>query len=254
MLPLERQRRIEAFLKSNHEARVTQLSKMLGISLATVRRDLAEMEEVGVIRRVHGGAVLADQKISVEPPVLQREPLNREYKRRIGQVAAGLVADGDIIIISSGTTTLELARCLGSKQNVTVITNALNIAYALSLFPELAVVVLGGYLRHSEFSLLGHLTEQALQGLYAVKLFIGAFALDSTYGLSGDYLSEVHTDQVLIAAASQVIVLADHTKLGQKHLVQVAPITAIHTLITDSDAPPEQIAAFKAAGLEVLLA
>lgn len=254
MLPLERQRRIAAFLRSNHEARVAQLSKMLGVSLATIRRDLAEMENVGIIRRVHGGAVLADQKIGVELPVLQRELVNREYKRRIGAKAADLVADGDIIIISSGTTTLELARRLGDKQNVTVITNALTIAYTLSSFPEIAVVVPGGYLRHSELSLLGHLTEQALQSLRANKTFIGAFALDATYGLSGDYLPEVRTDQALIAAASRVIVLADHTKLGQKHLVQVAPISAIHTLITDSDAPPEQVAAFRAAGLEVLLA
>jgi len=254
MLPLERQRRIEALIRTKREAKVTELADLLGVSLATVRRDLMEMERLGMIRRVHGGAVLADPWIITESPVVQRESLNIEYKRRIGQRASELVNDDDIIIISSGSTTLELARRLGGKRNLTVITNALNIAYALIPYPEITTVVLGGYLRHSELSLLGHLTEQALQGLRANKLFIGAFALDPTYGLSGDYLPEVRTDQSLVAAASKVIVLADHSKLGKKHMVQVAPITAIHTLVTDSDAPPEQIAAFKAVGMEVLLA
>jgi DeoR/GlpR family transcriptional regulator of sugar metabolism len=254
MLPLERQRRIIAALRANHGATVTQLSQLLGVSLATIRRDLAEMESVGLIRRVHGGAVLPEEELGVSPSVSQRTLLNSDYKRRIGEVAATLVADGDVIMISSGTTTLEFARHLGDKQNLTVITNAINIAYVLSSFPNLMVVVLGGYLHHSELSLLGHLTEQALQRLHAPKFFTATPAIDATYGLSNDYLPEVRTDQALIAAASQVIVLADHTKLGQRRTVQVAPITAVHTLVTDADASPEQVAAFKEAGLTVILA
>jgi DeoR family transcriptional regulator of aga operon len=250
-LAIARRRRIETYIRSDGNCRVTELSRQLGVSQATIRRDLAELEALGSILRVNGGAVSRERLSTVEPRLVDRELLNADCKRRIGRLAADIVGEGETIMIASGTTTLELARSLIGKRGINVVTNALNVAFALSASPDINLVVLGGYLRQSENSVLGHLAEQNLQGLHAHKLFVGAFGLDAHYGLSGDHMPEVRTDRAMISAASKVVVLADHTKLGRKGVVQVAPATDIDMLITDSDADAHQIDALKEIGIDV---
>ncbi len=252
MLSLDRQKRILDLMKKRKSALVSDLSDQLGISLSTVRRDLSELEERGIVQRVHGGAVLLEE--SDEAPVTLRADLHREQKQRIGAQAGELVNDGDTIILTAGSTVEAMLPHLIDKRNLTIITNVINLAYRLTAYPHITVIVLGGWLRHSEFSLLGHITQQSLKDLHANKIFHGTYGLDSSYALTGVYVQEVETDRFLINAAAQLIVLADSSKFNHAGAIRLVPSDNIHTLITDTDAPANAVADLQSAGIQVLLA
>jgi len=252
MLSLDRQKRILDLMKKRKSALVSDLSDQLGISLSTVRRDLSELEERGIVQRVHGGAVLLEE--SDEAPVTLRADLHREQKQRIGAQAGELVNDGDTIILTAGSTVEAMLPHLIDKRNLTIITNVINLAYRLTAYPHITVIVLGGWLRHSEFSLLGHITQQSLKDLHANKIFHGTYGLDSSYALTGVYVQEVETDRFLINAAAQLIVLADSSKFNHAGAIRLVPSDNIHTLITDTDAPANAVADLQSVGIQVLLA
>lgn len=253
MLSAERQREILRLIRERRRATVAELSERFGVSPATVRRDLDVLEGEGVIRRSHGGAVVAE-RAAPEPPIIQRMMENEEEKRRIGQAAAKLIQDGETIFLGSGTTTFEVARHLVGKKNLTVITNALNIVNLLAEQPDITVVVTGGLLRHSELSMIGHITEQTLKELRANKVIMGMRAISVQEGLTSDYLPETMTDRAIIQSASEVILVADHSKFGKVSTVLVAPVTAVHRIVTDSAAPADIVAELRKLGIEVILA
>jgi DeoR/GlpR family transcriptional regulator of sugar metabolism len=151
---------------------VRELSAHFSVSEATIRRDLEQLDSLGWVKRDHGGAVRADAQ-RAEPPVLQRIAVQAGEKERIGQLAASLIKDGETIFIGSGTTTLAVARNLEGVEHLTVITNALNIANQLLHRTGISLIVIGGQVRDSEFSLIGPLTEQALKDLRADRVFLG---------------------------------------------------------------------------------
>lgn len=250
MLTIDRQKIILDYLRSNKSAKLADLMELLDTSISTLRRDLKDLDDSGLVERVHGGVVLVDQ--SDESPVIQRATSQAEAKRRIGEAAAALVKDGSTIMITGGTTTEAMVPFLAVKSNLTVITNALNVAYYLSRYPAVAVVVLGGWLRHSELSLLGHLTVQALQDLRAEQLFHGTFGFDPEYGLGGSYMQEVQTDRHMIAAARELVVLADHSKFEQSGTVRLTPIESVSTVVTDTGAPAAAVRALQARGIKVI--
>lgn len=208
------------------------------------------MEERGLVQRVHGGALLVEEQD--EPPVLQRANQHTDAKQRIGEAAAGLVQDGETIIITSGTTNEAMLPFLIEKRNLTVITNVINIAYKLAAYPHITVVVLGGWLRHSEFSLLGHLTQESLKDLYANRIFHGTFGIDPAYGLTGTYVQEVETDRYLINAAAQLVVLADASKFSQVGPIRLVPTERINTLITERQTPAAAISQMQEQGVQVM--
>lgn len=253
MLAEQRRQQILQHITSLQVAQIQDLSAALGVSVATIRRDLNKMESAGLIKRVHGGAMLPHND-STEPPAIQRAARQTKNKRLIGQAAAALVNDGESIILTSGTTTEAMIPYLAPKNRLTVITNAINIAYKLARYPHIAVIVLGGSLRHSELSLLGHLTEEATRDLRASKLFHGTFGIDSNDGLTGTHLLEVQADRRIMAIAQEVIILADHTKFHQRGSVRLAPIEAINTIITDAGAPGKEIKALRDRGVQVIIA
>ena len=251
MLSQQRQKLILDFLRTHKLAQVQHLSDILGMSLSTVRRDLSDMEGIGIVRRVHGGAILVQEL--PESPILQRSSTYIDEKQRIGAAAAQMVEDGETIIITGGTTTEMMIPHLAEKLSLTVVTNALNIAWKLAQFTHISVVVLGGYLRHSEYSLLGHLTIQAMQDIHVGKIFHGIYGLDLANGLAGTYIQEVQTDREIIDAAQQLIVLADSSKFGRTGAVRLAPIERVSTLITDKGAPGDEVEALQEKGITVLL-
>ena len=253
MFTYERHHRILQILEKNPSVRVSDLSSSLGVSEATVRRDLDRMHETGQIRRIHGGAVLV-LKSTPEAPVLQRSTDCSEEKRRIGVLAATLVADGDTIFIGSGSTTQEVVRNLVGRQNLTVITNALTVVNLLSQEDGISLVVTGGLLRSSELSFIGHLTEQALRELRPQKVIMGIRAISLDEGLTNDYLPEVSTDRVIIQSAPEVILVADHSKFGQVSTALVAPIAAVNTLVTDSAVDPEVLTGLRELIVNILIA
>jgi DeoR family transcriptional regulator, aga operon transcriptional repressor len=250
---VERQDAIRTLVEQHSRITVTELCTTFSISEATARRDLDTLAERGEIHRIHGGA-MAIRKAPPEPPVLQRIADQAEFKQRIGKVAAAQIQEGETIFMSSGTTVYEVARHLTGYQSLTVITNSLLVINELHKSPGISLIALGGVFRHSELSFIGHITEQALVELRADKVILGIRALDPEEGLTNDYLAETRTDREILRIGRQSIIVADHTKIGRCSTAFVAPITAVNTLITNREAPPEAVEAFEARGVQVLLA
>jgi len=252
MLTQRRQQLLYDYITAHKSAQITRLCEEFDISISTVRRDLIELEERGLINKVHGGAVLVEK--DNELPILQRSVHQAEEKKRIGAAAANLVNDNETIMITSGTTTEAMLPFLARKKNLTVITNAINNAYHLSNYPDIAVIMLGGWLRHAEFSVHGHWVESGLKELQPQKLFHGIFGICPSTGLTGSDLQEVQSDRFLIATIPQLIILADHTKFCRTGPVRLAPISAVSTLVTDDKAPEDEICSLREQGVEVILA
>lgn len=252
MLPPQRRRAVLGQLRAQGTVHVTELAETLSISASTVRRDLAEMEQEGLLSRVHGGAVvLAGESEPLEPDQPHRSAERAEQKRRIGAAAAALVPNHGTVLISGGTTTEAMVGHLGDRQGLTVVTNSLPIAGTLARHPAVTVVVLGGLLRHLEQSLLGHLTEQALAEFQIDQVFTGAFGVDAEIGLTGAHVREAQTDRSLLHAGTRLAVLADSRKIGRRGPIRLAPVHRIGTLVTD--AGPEAVpAGFADAGVRVI--
>jgi DeoR/GlpR family transcriptional regulator of sugar metabolism len=184
--------------------------------------------------------------------VLERAVEQADEKRRIGKAAAALVEPRDSLFIGSGTTALEVARNLPPDRELTVVTNSLLALNVLAERQDLTLVCLGGMLRHSEGSMIGHIAEQALKELRLHKAFLGVRAIDVEAGLTNDYLPETMTDRQILSAARQVILLADHSKCGRVSSGFLAPLTRVHTLITDSATPADFVTRVRAEGVQVL--
>ncbi len=247
----ERQQRLLHFIERQQRVSVNQIVAQFDVSLATARRDLEVLADQGKVQRVHGGAIAVRQALP-EPPVLQRTAEQSSEKVRIGQAAADLIHDGETVFLSSGTTVLEVARRLRGKRNLTVITNSLLVVNELADARDVTVICLGGLLRHSEMSLLGHLTELALSELRADKVILGIRAIDAEQGLTSAHLPEAMTDRAILKIGRKAIVVADHTKCATISTAVVAPITSIQMLVTDADTPQDFIQAVQAQGVRVL--
>ena len=247
---LSRNRRLQLLARLDEAglASVGALARDLDVSPSTIRRDLARLAADGALVRTYGGA-------TVGSVVSGRDMLDPGLasKRAIGALAADLVVDGQTIAISSGTTALELARCLVDRR-LTVITNALDVVGVLLDRPGIELVVLGGVVRPRMHSMLGHLAELALRELRADALFMGIGALSAERGLMNDAIPEILTDRALRRASSACVVLADSSKLGAVAPAFVFGIEEVDTLVTDADADPQQIAALEARGMRVILA
>jgi DeoR/GlpR family transcriptional regulator of sugar metabolism len=249
MLSLERQRLLLQHLRLHGSGNVVDLASALGVSASTVRRDLRDMNDRGLVTRVHGGASVADGEI--EAVLASRAAEHSEEKRRIGAAAAAQLPDGATVLITGGTTTEAMLPALAGRDGLTVLTNGLNIAVGLSRCPEISVVVLGGVLRHGELSLLGPLTEQALAEFHVDIAYCSAFGIHATAGLTGADVREAGTDRRLLQGAECLIVLADSSKIGRRGPVRLARAESIDCLITDQGAAPSQIEELRRAGINV---
>jgi DeoR/GlpR family transcriptional regulator of sugar metabolism len=247
-----RDQKILQILQKNTRARVSELSSWLEVSEATIRRDLDRLYELGQVQRFHGGAILVE-RAAPEQPVVQRMSENAEEKRRIARAAAGLIKEGETVFIGSGTTALEVARNLVNRKDLTVITNAFTVIDVLSQAEGVSLISVGGFLRRSELSFIGHITELSMRELRPQKAIMGIRAASLADGLTNDYLPEVSTDRVIIESAPEVILVADHTKFGKISTALVAPMTAIHKLVTDDQIPPHLVAGLRERGIEVLI-
>ena len=239
---------------------VEDLSKQLQVNSSTIRRDLERLERSNLLRRVHGGAVPTDSLSynTYAYDITFQENMNKqvEEKGRIALAAARLIEPGDTIALSPGTTTTYLARTILQLQiqNLTIITNAINIAMELTSLPGVNLTLIGGILLSDFFALVGPLAEQSLNQMYVAKAFVGMTGVSAEYGLTGPNQLEAFTHKVTLQRALRTFVLADHTKLGNVALNYVLPITAMHTLITDNDASPDFLAHMKMLGIDVLVA
>jgi DeoR family transcriptional regulator of aga operon len=249
---LERQQQLARLLDRDGRLTVTSICEQFGISEATARRDLDALAEQGLIQRVHGGAIRT-RRAAPEEPILRRAQESETEKESIGRAAAALVEDGETIYLGSGTTVFQVAQNL-LERKITVITNSLPVINEMASRPNITLIALGGMLRESELSFIGHLTEKSLGELNADKVIIGARALDLEQGLTNDYLPETLTDRAILKIGRIVILVADHTKCGVVSTAFLAPLAAMHTIVTDRGTNAEFIAALRARGINIVVA
>jgi DeoR family transcriptional regulator of aga operon len=250
---IERQNKILQWINQRNRITIGEVCENYAVSEATARRDLELLASTGKVQRVHGGAIAID-KAPPELPILQRQVDQIYEKQRIGRVAASLVKDGETVFLGSGTTVLEVARNLKDRRNLTVITNSLPVVILLSDYPNITIVGVGGLLRPSEFSFIGHMAEQALAEIRVDKVFIGVRAINVKEGLTNDYLPETLTDRAILNIGRENIVVADHTKFGRTSTVLLVPIGCIHTIITDNATPDEVVKEITNENIRVLKA
>ena len=248
----ERQKQILSLLMRQGRLSVAEIVAQFSISEATVRRDLESLASRGKVQRVHGGVISIEQA-PPELPILDREDEQSDEKIRIGRAAAELIADKETVFLGSGTTVLEVARNLRERKNLTVITNSLPVLNMLAGIKEITVISLGGILRDSELSFIGHITEQALAELRADKVIIGARAVSLEHGLTNDYLPETQTDRAILKVGREVILVADHSKINRVSMTFLAPLTHVHKLVTDKQTPRMFISALKAQGINSIV-
>lgn len=243
-------------LQQSGRVLVDVLSEQLGVSVVTIRRDLDALEGKGLLRRVHGGAV------SIEP--LFYEPFRRDQsflaqveraadeKRRIGRAAAALIAHGETIALTPGTTTTEVIRGLPMNHNITVVTNTVNVAMELSKRKDVYVFVTGGHLHGDWFSLVGTAALKSLENMLINTMFIGADGMDATWGASCFNADEAELNSTMMRLARRRVAVVDSQKLGVVANWRICLANELNVLITDTAASDESIAPFQKLGIEVM--
>jgi DeoR family fructose operon transcriptional repressor len=252
MFAAERRNHIARLIESHQRVIVADLAQRFRVSEATIRRDLALLDGIGVLQRTHGGAIATEQ-MSFEPDVKERQVLHLEEKVRIGQKAVEFIQDGDSVILDAGTTTVHIARALKGRR-VTVVTNALNIADELLESPATKILVTGGMARSRTSSLVGPYADEVLRRLNVDKVFLATNGISSGRGLTTPNPAEARTKQVMVEAAKEVIAVADHSKFGRTFMAQIVPIRSLDMLITDSGADSAVVGQVEQLGIRTVLA
>ncbi|ULU24711.1 transcriptional repressor AgaR [Dyella terrae] len=254
LLVEERRRRIVELVNENGRATVDELVALFDISAVTIRADLEALDRTGTISRSHGGALPA-ATTQLDTPLNIKETRHHVQKLRIGQAAARLIEDGETVILDSGSTTVEIARQIRQRKwtSLTVITNALNIAMELSATPAVRVMMLGGLLRQTSYSLAGPDAEQALSRLSADRLFLGVDGLDPAVGVTTPDPLEASLNALMIRVSRQTIAVLDASKFGQRSLSVIAPVNDLDMVISDDAAPAEYVEALESKGVKTLL-
>jgi len=252
MLNEERRRAVLDIINRDGRVLVKDLAQRFGTSQVTIRNDLEVLHSQGAIYRTHGGALPVRAGALLDPSLREKEKLHRKEKLRIGAAAARLVQEGQSVVLDSGTTTTMIARELREFRNLTVITNAVNIAAELA-GTGVQVILTGGILRENSFSLVGPLADDTLRRLSADVLFLGVDGFDVHFGLTTPNLLEAKVNRVMIEIARRTIVVCDSSKFGRRSLSLIAPPSAVHQTITDRRISKSDLRALEEAGIEVTL-
>jgi DeoR family transcriptional regulator of aga operon len=229
---------------------LAEVSRELGISPATVRRDLADLEYQRLLLRTHGGATVIDSRS--ELPVALRDSQSPDAKRAIAQYAASLVpTERHAVALSGGSTTSYVARALSNHRDLTIITNSLTIAGLVTSHPQLKVIMTGGLLRPQSLELVGVLAENTFKAINVGTAILGTDGISASGGVTTHDETEARTNSAMVTHAQRVIVVADGSKLGRLTLAKVADVSEIDLLVTDDGADPEEVDRLRAAGVEV---
>jgi len=253
LLALQRRRKILELLQEEGSARVSALSRLFSVSEPTVRQDLERLESEGLIIREHGGAFLKSVPQQVKSLNLQHLE-NLDKKERIGRKAAELVGDEDSLILDSGSTVTEVARNLGSKRHLRIITNALNIALLLGTEHSFEILVTGGEFKAPTLSLTGERAASFFDRIHVQKTFLAVGGLSLEAGLSYPGFADILVKKAMIEAASEVILVADSTKIGKVAFAALGPVDLAHCLVTDDAISAHDRKALEAKGLKVIIA
>ncbi len=230
----------------------------LNVSPATMRRDLDHLASQQLLTRTYGGAIANNTTYSL--PMRSRTARHASEKQRIGAAAAALIAPGSVVGLNGGTTVTEVARALANRDDlaatdvVTVVTNAVNIAYEMAIRPQIKVVMTGGALQSQSYELIGPIAIDSLEPLALDQAIIGVDGIDVELGARCDNEAEANVERLIAQRAREVIVVADSWKLGRRAFSRIIPTSGIHILVTDTEAPAQMTERFKQAGVRVLVA
>ena len=241
----------------NHFVSTSQLARQFGVSPVAIRRNFADLEQAGLVKRVHGGV----QAVARPGQIAQYNARLFESiaaKRAIGQVAAGLIQPGDTLLLDSGTTVLEVARAIPQSLlengNLTVVTRSLVLAGELRLHRQVRLILLGGIYVHDLDDFVGAQVEYGLQGLHVNTLFIGTDGASVEHGITTDNVLEAQLYRLIARVADQIVVVVDASKIGNKKLQTILPFEEIHALVTDARAPMDFVQKLRERGVNVIVA
>ncbi|WP_105972608.1 DeoR/GlpR family DNA-binding transcription regulator [Streptomyces geranii] len=236
---------------------VEEVAAELAVSTATIRRDFDQLAEQQMLVRTRGGAVV--HGVSYELPLRYKTARRASEKQRIARAVAGLVAPGEAVGLTGGTTTTEVARALAERGDLavgspalTIVTNALNIANELAVRPQFKIVVTGGVARPQSYELIGPLADGVLGQITIDLAVLGVVALDVTHGAAANDEAEAAINRLLCERAGRVVVAADSSKLGQRAFARICAVEAVDTLVTDTAADEEMVGRFEEAGVRVI--
>lgn len=250
MFAEERRQRIIELLEKQFRITVTELTESLEVSEATVRRDLQELEAQGMLKRTHGGAMI-DSPSHVELSFQEKEITALEEKKQIAKLAASFVEDGDTIILDAGTTVLQMIPHILHKK-VTVITNSLMAAAALSQSDSIELIVTGGRNRYKTKALVGDIVNRTFAMFHADKVFLGVNGVDLVHGITTPTIDERGIKKQMVESAKEVFVLADYSKFYKISFAKIAPIEEVDCIITDSKIEKSTIDKYDKLGIKVV--
>ncbi len=251
---VSRRKKILEKIKETGEVLVSVLSKEFDVSEVTIRNDLEHLERKNLLIRARGGAIHSETNVGIDQRLTEKNKLHTAEKIAIGKKAASLINDGDTIIIDSGSTTAEMVKNLGGLKQLNVITNAINIANALMAYPNMNIIIPGGYLRQNSMSLVGPLAEKNLRGFYVDKLFLSTDGFDTKQGIFTPNIDEAHLNSMMIEIAKEVILVTDSSKFKRKSLAFICTPDKIKTIVTDSGIPDDDRKRLEEAGVQILIA
>lgn len=252
--PEERRKQIRSLLEENGRVSVEELTLRFQVSKVTIRGDLDWLEQDGLTKRTHGGAIFVSSDVGhADPPFMDRQQAQPDEKQRIGKAAALMIQPGDIVFLDAGTTSLNIAKHLRQRVNITVVTIGLRVAMELEEAEGVTVVVPGGIMRRGSMSLLGDYALRTLETIHINKAFMGAKGLTLAKGLTDVNAFEVAMKQFVVRRADQVIGVADHSKWGRVSFATFADTDQITAIISDVKAPPELVQQFGKCGIHIEL-
>ncbi|CAG7643815.1 putative HTH-type transcriptional regulator YdjF [Paenibacillus solanacearum] len=252
MLPEIRHAKIIEALNETGSVKVSDISKSFQVTEKTIREDLEKLEQRGILKRVHGGAVLVEHDDSMLP-ILKRRVRQRPEKEQIAMEAARLIEDGQIVLLDAGSTTLELASLIKDRE-LTVVTNDTKIADMLAASHQIELCVLGGYRRKGTYTIIGPSAIQMMDELNVDIAFLGCTGIDLQRGLSIFHREEAELKKRMMKASRKVVLLADHSKFDRTALVSFAALEEIHMLITDADTSSAMAEQIEQRGIQVVRA
>lgn len=249
----ERQRGIVEHLRQQGKVTVEAMTVAFGVSPPTIRADLTRLEERGLLRRTHGGAIAVGNTL-YEPPYAERAVLRQMEKRAIAEAAAGLVQDGETLLLDAGTTCHEIAMLLKGFRRLTIVTNSLASAQALTENDGLEVVLIGGTLQPRRRATLGTLAGRFLEPIQCDRSFVGVSGVHPAVGLTVVDFDAAQLKRIMLAKGKQAVIVADCSKVGQAAFACIGPVSSAHLLVTDAGVMAEDRAALEEAGIRVIAA
>ena len=253
MLANQRREKILELLREDGSAKVANLSRIFKVSEVTIRNDLEKLEMDGFVIREHGGAFLKKVESLVRNFALINQD-NMDKKGVIGRHAAGLISEGDTVILDSGSTTTEVAKNLLGKKNLTIITNALNISLILGAEPDIEMIMTGGEFKPPTLSLTGQKAADFFQDVHVDKLFLATAGISLRSGLTYPSLSDIVVKKAMIDAADTVYLVADSTKIGKGALASLGALSLIDFIITDSGIDKDHLQLFRDHDIKIITA